>query len=68
MAKRSKNRKKKKLKKKNRELKPSEKSQELIIKTRSDWIKKALIKQSRLSVMPIDMKSWKILNKMSNIQ
>ena len=28
----------------------------------------SLIKQSRLSVMPIDSKSWKILNKMSNIQ
>ena len=27
-----------------------------------------LIKQSRLSIMPIDMKSWKILNKMGNIQ
>jgi predicted RNA-binding protein with PUA-like domain len=27
----------------------------------------ALIKQSRLSVMPIDSKSWKILNKMTNI-
>ena len=26
-----------------------------------------LIKQSRLSVMPIDTKSWKVLNKMSNI-
>jgi len=26
-----------------------------------------LIKQSRLSVMPIDSKSWKILNKMSSI-
>ena len=26
-----------------------------------------LIKQNRLSVMPIDSKSWKILNKMSNI-
>ena len=26
-----------------------------------------LIKQSRLSVMPIDSKSWKIINKMSNI-
>jgi predicted RNA-binding protein with PUA-like domain len=26
----------------------------------------SLIKQSRLSVMPIDSKSWKILNKMSN--
>jgi len=27
----------------------------------------ALIKQSRLSVIPIDSKSWKILNKMSKI-
>ena len=27
----------------------------------------ALIRQSRLSVMPIDSKSWKILNKMSKI-
>ena len=27
----------------------------------------ALIKQSRLSVMPIDSKSWKIINKMSKI-
>ncbi|MDC3407624.1 EVE domain-containing protein, partial [Candidatus Pelagibacter ubique] len=27
----------------------------------------SLIRQSRLSVMPIDSKSWKILNKMSNI-
>ena len=27
----------------------------------------ALIKQSRLSVMPIDSKSWKILNKMSKL-
>ena len=27
----------------------------------------SLIKQSRLSVMPIDSKSWKIMNKMSNI-
>ena len=26
-----------------------------------------LIKQSRLSVMPVDSKSWKILNKMGNI-
>ena len=26
-----------------------------------------LVKQSRLSVMPIDSKSWKILNNMSNI-
>ena len=28
----------------------------------------SLIKQSRLSVMPIDSKSWKILNKMGSIQ
>ena len=28
----------------------------------------SLIKQSRLSVMPIDSKSWKILYKMSNIK
>ena len=28
----------------------------------------SLIKQSRLSVMPIDFKSWKIINKMSNIK
>ena len=27
----------------------------------------SLVKQSRLSVMPIDAKSWKILNKMSKI-
>jgi len=27
----------------------------------------SLIRQSRLSVMPIDSKSWKIMNKMSNI-
>ena len=27
----------------------------------------SLIKQSRLSIMPIDSKSWKILNKMSKI-
>ena len=27
----------------------------------------SLIKQSRLSVMPVDSKSWKILNKMSKI-
>jgi predicted RNA-binding protein with PUA-like domain len=27
----------------------------------------ALIKQSRLSVMPIDSKSWKILNNMGKI-
>tara|TARA_B110001452_G_C14911183_1_gene318511 strand:- start:42 stop:440 length:399 start_codon:yes stop_codon:yes gene_type:complete len=27
----------------------------------------SLVKQSRLSVMPIDSKSWKILNNMSNV-
>ena len=27
-----------------------------------------LIKQSRLSVMPIDLKSWKIINKIGNIK
>ena len=27
----------------------------------------SLIKQSRLSVMPIDSKSWKVLNKMGSI-
>ena len=27
----------------------------------------ALIKQSRLSIMPIDYKSWKIINKMSKV-
>ena len=27
----------------------------------------SLVKQSRLSVMPIDTKSWKIINKISNI-
>ena len=27
----------------------------------------SLIKQSRLSVMPIDFKSWKIINKMSKV-
>ena len=28
----------------------------------------SLIKQSRLSVMPVDSKSWKIINKMSKIE
>ena len=28
----------------------------------------SLVKQSRLSVMPIDTKSWKIINKISNIR
>tara|TARA_B100001175_G_C19170258_1_gene477100 strand:+ start:31 stop:444 length:414 start_codon:yes stop_codon:yes gene_type:complete len=37
------------------------------IKKDSSLSKIPLIKQSRLSVMPIDSKSWKILNKMGNI-
>ena len=37
------------------------------IKKNSSLTEIPLIKQSRLSVMPIDSKSWKILNKMSNI-
>ena len=37
------------------------------IKKNKDLKHLALIKQSRLSVMPIDTKSWKILNKISNI-
>ena len=38
-----------------------------IIKKNKQLSHLSLIKQSRLSVMPIDSKSWKILNKMSNI-
>ena len=37
------------------------------IKKNKDLKHLSLIKQSRLSVMPIDSKSWKILNKMSII-
>ena len=37
------------------------------IKKNIDLKHLSLIKQSRLSVMPIDSKSWKIINKMSNI-
>ena len=37
------------------------------IKKKGSLTEIPLIKQSRLSVMPIDSKSWKILNKMSNI-
>ena len=37
------------------------------IKKNKDLKDLALIKQSRLSVMPIDTKSWKIILKMSNI-
>ena len=38
------------------------------IKKNKDLKDLALIKQSRLSVMPIDTKSWKIILKMSSIQ
>ena len=37
------------------------------IKKNKDFKHLGLIKQSRLSVMPIDSKSWKIINKMGNI-
>ena len=37
------------------------------IKKNKDLRHLSLIKQNRLSVMPIDSKSWKIINKMSNI-
>ena len=37
------------------------------IKKNKDLLHLSLVKQSRLSVMSIDSKSWKILNKMSNI-
>ena len=37
------------------------------IKKNKDLKHLSLIKQSRLSVMPIDSKSWKILNKMGTI-
>ena len=37
------------------------------IKKNKDLCHLSLIKQSRLSVMPIDSKSWKILNKMGRI-
>ena len=37
------------------------------IKKKKDLSHLALIKQSRLSVMPIDSKSWKIINNMSKV-
>ena len=37
------------------------------IKKNKDLKHLSIVKQSRLSVMPIDSKSWKILNKMINI-
>ena len=38
------------------------------IKKNKDLKHLSIIKQNRLSVMPIDSKSWKILNKMSSIR
>tara|TARA_B100000989_G_scaffold264841_1_gene217449 strand:+ start:10329 stop:10754 length:426 start_codon:yes stop_codon:yes gene_type:complete len=38
------------------------------IKKNHHLLQLPLIKQSRLSVMPIDSKSWKILNRMGNIK
>ena len=38
------------------------------IKKNKDLRHLLLIKQSRLSVMPVDSKSWKIINKMSSIK
>ena len=38
------------------------------IKKNEDLKHLSIVKQSRLSVMPIDSKSWKIINKMSNIK
>ena len=37
------------------------------IKKDKDLVHLSLVKQPRLSVMPIDSKSWKILNKIGNI-
>ena len=37
------------------------------VKKNKDLLHLSLVKQSRLSVMPIDSKSWKIINKMGNI-
>ena len=38
------------------------------IKKNKDLKHLSIIKQNRLSVMPVDSKSWKILNKMSSIR
>ena len=38
------------------------------IKKNKDLKHLSIVKQSRLSVIPIDSKSWRILNKMSNIR
>ena len=39
-----------------------------IIKQNKELSQLPLIKQSRLSVMPVDYKSWKIIFKMGNIK
>ena len=39
-----------------------------LIKKHAHLKELSLVKQSRLSVMPIDTKSWKIINKMGNIK
>ena len=39
-----------------------------VIKNHPHLKELSLVKQSRLSVMPIDTKSWKIINKISNIK
>ena len=46
-------------------LKKIEKEMKRIIKSQKKLSHLALIKQSRLSVMPIDKKSWDIINKMA---
>ena len=38
-----------------------------LIKEHTHLSELSLVKQSRLSVMPVDTKSWKIINKISNI-
>ena len=69
MAKKSKKRKtKRKAKKKYRSKSKFSKPITLeSIKKNKDLSHLALIKQSRLSVMPVDYKSWKIINNMSKI-
>ena len=71
MAKRPKKRKKSKNKIKKRKIKSSLKktshNEDEIIKKTKEIKHLPLIKQSRLSVMPIDFKSWKIIYNMGRI-
>ena len=53
--------------KKKKKTKVKKKVARKVIKKSKELSHLALIKQSRLSVMPIDSKSWKILNNMSKI-